>query len=120
MNQPWLTTIDWPVRALVGNPAKKSTAADTSSIVVKSPSTVLFSITFRITCCSVMPNSRACAGIWRSANGVRTKPGHTTLARTLYSAPSFATTRASPSSPCFAVTYGAFSTDASFACTEPL
>ena len=35
-------------------------------------------------------------------------------------APSFATTLASPIRPCFAVTYGALSSDASFECTDPM
>ena len=94
MNQPWLTTSDWPVSALVSTPAKNSTASATSSVVVNSPSTVSFSMTLLITSSSLMPSSLACSGICLSTSGVRTKPGQTTLARTLYSAPSLATTLA--------------------------
>jgi hypothetical protein len=41
MNQPWLTTSDWPVRAFDSNTAKNSAASATSSPVVNSPSTGL-------------------------------------------------------------------------------
>src|SRR6266436_9749580 len=34
MNQPWLTTSDWPVSALVLKPAQNNTASATSSVVV--------------------------------------------------------------------------------------
>jgi hypothetical protein len=54
MNQPWLTTRDWPVSALVGNAAKSSAMRATSS-VVNSPSTVSLSITLRITSASLIP-----------------------------------------------------------------
>src|SRR5262249_38181126 len=120
MNQPWLTTSDWPVSALVLKPAQNSTALATSWVVVNSPSTVSFSITCLITSSSLMPSSLACSGICLSTSGVRTKPGQTTLARTLYWAPSLATTRHSPNSPCLAVTYGAFRTDASLEWTDPV
>src|SRR5262245_38763805 len=40
MNQPWLTTSDWPVSAFDSNAAKNSAASATSSTVVNSPSTV--------------------------------------------------------------------------------
>ena len=120
MNQPWLTINDWPVRALDLDAAKNSAAAATSSAVVNSPSTVSRSMTFLITSASAMPSSFACSGICLSTSGVRTKPGQTTLARTPCLAPSFATTLDKPISPCLAVTYGAFSADASFECTEPM
>src|SRR5207248_6144334 len=120
MNQPWLTTNDWPVNALVLKPAKNNTASATSSVVVNSPSTVSFSMTCLITSSSLMPSSLACSGICLSTSGVRTNPGQTTLARTLYSAPSLATTRHNPRSPCLAVTYGAFRTDASLEWTDPV
>src|SRR6185436_19688380 len=116
MNQPWLTTIDWPVRALLRAPAKNSTQSATSSVVVNSPSTVSFSMTCLMTSASEMLSSLACSGICLSTSGVRTKPGQTTLARTLNSAPSLATTLQSPISPCLAVTYGAFSLEASLEC----
>src|SRR5437870_12181107 len=45
MNQPWLTTNDWPVSAFDGNEAKKSATSATSSTVVNSPSTVSLSMT---------------------------------------------------------------------------
>ena len=35
MYQPWLTTRDWPVRALEGKAAKRWATSATSSIVVK-------------------------------------------------------------------------------------
>ena len=120
MNQPWLTTSDCPVSAFVGNPANSSATRATSSVVVNSPSTVSFSITFLMTSCSVMPSVFACSGICFSTSGVRTKPGQITLARTPCSAPSFATTFARPMSACFAATYGALSFEASFECTEPM
>ena len=47
MNQPWLTTSDCPVSALVGKAAKRRATAATSAVVVNSPSTVSFSITCR-------------------------------------------------------------------------
>ena len=80
MNQPWLTTMDWPVNAVVLAPAKNSTASATSSVVVNWPSTVSFSMTLLMTSSSLMPNSLACSGICLSTRGVRTKPGQTTLA----------------------------------------
>jgi hypothetical protein len=40
MDHPWLAMSDWPVSALYGNDAKKSTVSATSCAVVKSPSTV--------------------------------------------------------------------------------
>src|SRR5262245_2044168 len=104
MNQPWLTTSDWPVRALLSNPAKKTAVSATSATVVNSPSTVSFSITFLMTSASEMPSSFACSGICLSTSGVRTKPGQMTLARTPCLAPSLATTLASPIKPCLAVT----------------
>ncbi|MCY1510292.1 hypothetical protein D9M68_446650 [compost metagenome] len=73
-----------------------------------------------MTCSSVMPSVFACSGICFSTSGVRTKPGQITLARTPCFAPSFATVLASPMRPCLAVTYGAFSSEASFECTEPM
>src|ERR1700680_4250143 len=75
MNQPWLTTSDWPVSALVLKPAKNSTVSATSSVVVNSPSTVCFSITFLITSSSLMPSSLVCSGSCLSTSSVRTKPG---------------------------------------------
>src|SRR2546430_17333844 len=45
MNQPWLTTNDWPVSAFDGNEAKKSATSATSSTVANSPSTVSLSMT---------------------------------------------------------------------------
>src|SRR5215470_9004412 len=72
-----------------------------------------------MTSCSEIPSSFACSGICLSTNGVRTKPGQITLARTPCSAPSLATTRARPSRACLAETYGALSLEASFECTEP-
>src|ERR1700746_1671711 len=118
INQPWLTTIDWPVNAFDPNEAKNNAVCATSSTVVNSPSTVSLSITFLITSCSEMPSSFACSGICLSTRGARTKPGQMTLARTPRAAPSLATTLASPISPCLAVTYGALSTDASLEWTE--
>src|SRR5262249_37937895 len=82
MNQPWLTTRDWPVRARLGKPAKSRATSATSATVVNSPSTVSFSMTFFTTSSSEMPSSRACSGICLSTSGVRTKPGQMTLART--------------------------------------
>src|SRR5262249_24941035 len=49
MNQPWLTTSDCPVSALLSKLAKNSAVSATSTTVVNSPSTVSFSITFLIT-----------------------------------------------------------------------
>ena len=92
----------------------------TSSVVVNSPSTVSFSITFFTTSASLRPRAAACSGICFSTSGVRTKPGQMTLERTPWAAPSFATTLASPISPCLAVTYGALSTEASLEWTEPM
>src|SRR5262249_26213540 len=120
MNQPWLTTMDWPVSALEWNEARNSAVSATSSTVVNSPSTVSLSITFLITSSSEMPSSLDCSRICLSAKGVRTKPGQITLSRTPCAAPSFATTLARPISPCLAVTYGALSTEASLECTEPM
>src|SRR4030081_2043255 len=111
---------DWPVSALLGNVANIKTTSATSSMQVNSPSTVLPSMTLLITSSSEMPSTLACSGICLSTNGVRTKPGHTTLERTLNSAPSLATTLDSPINPCLAVTYGAFSLEASLECTEPM
>src|SRR4051794_21040334 len=73
-----------------------------------------------ITSSSLIPSSLACSGICLSTRGVRTNPGRTTFARTLYGAASLATTLHNPISPCLAVTYGALSTEASFECTEPM
>ena len=61
-------------------------------------------MTFFTTSSSEMPSSFACSGICLSTNGVRTKPGQITFARTPCAAPSLAITRARPSSPCLAVT----------------
>src|SRR6185312_14020081 len=83
MNQPWLTTIDWPVSAAEGKVARYSAVCAMSSTVVKVASTVSFSITFLITSSSVMPSSLACSGICFSTSGVRTKPGQITCERTL-------------------------------------
>src|SRR5262249_39227637 len=47
MNQPWLTTSDWPVYTLDDAAAKNRTASATSSVVVNSPSTVSFNMTLR-------------------------------------------------------------------------
>src|ERR1700690_963316 len=88
MNQPWETTMDWPVSALLSNPAKNRAVAATSATVVNSPSTVSFNITFLITSASEMPNALACSGICFSTSGVRTKPGQITLALTPCTAPS--------------------------------
>src|SRR5262249_27259708 len=104
MNQPWLTTIDWPVNAFDPKDARNNAVSATSSTVVNSPSTVSFSITFLMTSCSEMPSSLACSGICLSTSGVRTKPGQITLARTPWAAPSLATTFARPMRPCLAVT----------------
>ena len=104
MNQPWLTTSDCPVSAFVGKPANSSATRATSSVVVNSPSTVSFSITFLMTSSSLMPSVLACSGICFSTSGVRTKPGQITLARTPCLAPSLATVLASPMRPCLAVT----------------
>src|SRR5262245_36788289 len=103
-NQPWLTTSDWPVYTLDDAPAKNRTAYATSSVVVNSPSTVSFIMTLRMTSSSEMPSSFACSGICLSTRWVLTNPGQMTFAVTLCSAPSFARTRHSPSSPCLAVT----------------
>jgi hypothetical protein len=100
--------------------AKKSAAAAMSALVVNSPSTVSFSITFLITSSSLIPSAFACSGICLSTSGVRTKPGQMTLARTLCLAPSLAITLARPISPCLAATYGALSNEASFECTDPM
>ena len=72
--------------------------------MVNWPSIVSFSMTFLITCSSVIFSSAACSGICFSTSGVRTKPGHTTLDATLYSAPSLASTLLRPMRPCLAVT----------------
>src|SRR3954454_12648215 len=104
IDQPWLTTSDCPVSALVSKPAKNTAVSATSASVVNSPSTVSFSMTFLMTSASEMPSSLACSGICLSTSGVRTKPGQMTFARTPCLAPSFATTLASPISPCLAVT----------------
>src|SRR5262249_873713 len=119
-NQPWLTTSDCPVNALLSKPAKNTAVSATSATVVNSPSTVSFSITFLMTSASEIPTSVGCSGICLSTSGVRTKPGQMTLARTPCLAPSFATTLASPINPCLAVTYGAFNTEASLECTDPI
>ena len=50
------------------------------------------------------PEFLACWGICFATNGVFTKPGHITLARTPCSAPSLEITRARPRRPCLAVT----------------
>jgi hypothetical protein len=63
MNQPWLTTIDWPVNAFDPKEAKNNAVCATSSTVVNSPSTVSLSITFLMTSCSEIPSSCACSGI---------------------------------------------------------
>src|SRR5690606_36370119 len=120
MNQPWLTTMLWPVKALVSNAASVSATLATSSTVVNSPSTVSLSITFFTTSSSLMPSSFDCSGICLSTSGVRTKPGQITLARMPASPPSFATVRHRPSRPCLAVTYGALSFEARCECTEPM
>src|SRR5262249_13654419 len=104
MNQPWLTTRDWPVSALLGKLAKSTATSATSWTVVNSPSTVSFSMIFLITSSSEMPKCWACSGICLSTSGVRTKPGQMTLARTPCSPPSFAIVLARPISPCLAVT----------------
>src|ERR1700719_1956716 len=114
MHQPWLTTTDWPVIALVGNAAKNTATSATSWVVVNSPSTVSFSITFLITSASEMPSAFACSGICLSTRGVRTNPGQITFERTPNAAPSLATTRQSPSNACLAATYGPLSGEASF------
>lgn len=46
MNQPWLTTIDWPVNAFDQKEAQNNAICATSSTVVNSPSTVSLSIIF--------------------------------------------------------------------------
>src|SRR5437899_9598396 len=120
MCQPWLTITDWPVSAFEGKAAKKSATSATSAKVVNSPSTVVLSITFLITSCSVMPNSFACSGICFSISGVRTKPGQIVFARIPNAAPSLATDLHSPMIPCFAATYGALSGDASLEWTDPI
>src|SRR5262249_14123187 len=104
MNQPWLTTSDWPVYTVDEAAAKNRTASATSSVVVNSPSTVSFNMTLRMTSSSEMPSSLACSGICLSTRGVLTNPGQMTFAVVLCSAPSFAMTRHSPSSTCLAVT----------------
>src|SRR5215471_16623348 len=63
MNQPWLTTSDWPVNALLSKPAKNTAVSATSSTVVNSPSTVSFSMTFLMTSASEMPSSVACLAL---------------------------------------------------------
>src|SRR5664279_596088 len=83
MNQPWLTTSDWPVSALLGKLANSSATSATSATVVNSPSTVSLSITFLMMSSSLMPSAFACSGICLSTSGVRTKPGQITFARTL-------------------------------------
>src|SRR5208283_2544547 len=55
MNQPWVTTKDWPVSAFEGKAAKNSAVSAISSTVVNWPSTVSFSMTFLMTSCSVIP-----------------------------------------------------------------
>jgi len=47
MNQPWLTTSDCPVSALLGNDANSNATCATSAVVVNSPSTVSLSSRFR-------------------------------------------------------------------------
>ena len=91
IKHPWLTTIDWPVKAFEAKEARNSAVSATSSIVVNSPSTVSFSMMVLMTSCSEMPSSLACSGICLSTSGVRTKPGQITLARTPCAAPSLAT-----------------------------
>src|SRR5215470_10659710 len=61
MNQPWLTTSDWPVHTLDDAAAKNRTASATSSVVVNSPSTVSFSMTLRMTSASEGTNSLCAA-----------------------------------------------------------
>src|SRR5262249_17082552 len=56
MNQPWLTTSDCPVNALLSKPAKNTAVSATSATVVNSPSTVSFNITFLTTSSSEMPS----------------------------------------------------------------
>ncbi|WP_233417273.1 hypothetical protein, partial [Halovulum marinum] len=80
MTHPWLTISDCPVRALVGNAAKRCAISATSSTVVNSPSTVPPSITLLMTSSSEIPSSAACSGICLSTSGVRTKPGQITHA----------------------------------------
>src|SRR5439155_16076075 len=109
MCQPWLTITDWPVSAFEGNAAKKSATSATSAKVVNSPSTVVLSITFLITSCSVMPNSFACSGICFSTSGVRTKPGQIVLARLPNGAPLLAADLHSPVFACFPEVQGVFS-----------
>src|SRR5690606_32270842 len=104
MNQPWLTTMLWPVSALVSNAARVNATLATSSTVVNSPCTVSLSMTSLTTASSLMPSAFACCGICLATSGVRTKPGQMTLARTPYSPASLATVRHRPSRPCLAVT----------------
>src|ERR1700676_4150083 len=120
INQPWLTTNDCPVSAAVGKAARNNVVWAISSTVVKTPSTVPPSITFRTTSSSVSPSSRACSGIFLSTSGVRTNPGQTTCERTLCAAPAFAKVRDNPSNACFAVTYADLSGDARCEWTEPI
>ncbi len=56
MNQPWLTTSDCPVRALLGKAANSTATSATSSSVVNSPSTVSLSMIFLMTSCSLIPS----------------------------------------------------------------
>src|SRR6516165_10208496 len=87
MNQPWLTTIDWPVNAFDPKEAKNNAVCATSSTVVNSPSTVSLSITFLMTSCSETPSSFACSGICLSTSGVRTNPAPGPLAKRVQGLP---------------------------------
>src|SRR5262245_19202399 len=93
MCQPWLTTIDCPVSAVVGKADSMRVTSAMSAAVVNCLSTVSRSITSPTTCASEMPSALACSGICLSTSGVRTNPGQTTLARTPCLAPSLATVR---------------------------
>ncbi len=119
MKCPWLTTIDWPVNALLGKLARNTAVAATSSIEVNSPLTVSLNITFLMTSSSVIPSSCACSGICFSTNGVRTKPGQITFDLIPCLAPSLATAFARPTMPCFAAMYADLFGEAICEWTDP-
>ena len=104
MNQPWLTTSDWPVSALLGKAANSRATLATSSVVVNSPSTVSFSITFLMTCRLGDAQRPGLLGDLLFDQRRAHEPGQITLARTLCLAPSLATVLHRPIRPCLAVT----------------
>src|SRR5215469_8898189 len=101
---PRLTVMASPLTAPAASLTRKAMTAATSSGSTTRPAGEAAAHSFQISD-AVVARSLAVRVAVRSAMSVRTQPGHTALQVTPNGATSWATARASPTSPCFELQY---------------